>query len=54
MVFVVGSLHQRSDMRGCNSRISLRGDMTPGYYLSLVALLSLASLFTIRKLGATA
>jgi MHS family proline/betaine transporter-like MFS transporter len=30
------------------------GDMAPGYYLSLVALLSLASLFTIRKLGATA
>ena len=41
MVFVVGSPHERSDM-------------APGYYLSLVALLSLASLFTIRKLGATA
>jgi MFS transporter, MHS family, proline/betaine transporter len=34
--------------------IALIGDMAPGYYLSLVALLSLASLFTIRKLGATA
>jgi MHS family proline/betaine transporter-like MFS transporter len=34
--------------------IALVGDMAPGYYLSLVALLSLASLFTIRKLGATA
>lgn len=30
------------------------GDMAPAYYLSLVALLSLASLFTIRRLGATA
>ncbi|WP_407158815.1 MFS transporter [Bradyrhizobium sp. STM 3557] len=34
--------------------IAFIGDMAPGYYLSLVALLSLASLFTIRKLGATA
>jgi MHS family proline/betaine transporter-like MFS transporter len=30
------------------------GDMAPGYYLSLVAVLSLVSLFTIRRLGATA
>lgn len=34
--------------------IAFIGDMAPGYYLSLIALLSLASLFTIRKLGATA
>jgi MFS transporter, MHS family, proline/betaine transporter len=34
--------------------IAFVGDMAPGYYLSLVALLSLGSLFTIRKLGATA
>ena len=34
--------------------IAFIGDMAPGYYLSLVAVLSLASLFTIRKLGATA
>ncbi|MGC2082297.1 MAG: hypothetical protein WA702_02935 [Bradyrhizobium sp.] len=34
--------------------IAFFGDMAPGYYLSLVALLSLASLFTIRKLGVTA
>ncbi len=34
--------------------IAIIGDMAPGYYLSLVALLSLASLFTIRKLGVTA
>jgi MFS transporter, MHS family, proline/betaine transporter len=34
--------------------IAFFGDMAPGYYLSLVALLSLASLFTIRRLGVTA
>jgi len=34
--------------------IAFFGDMAPGYYLSLVALLSLGSLFTIRRLGATA
>jgi MFS transporter, MHS family, proline/betaine transporter len=34
--------------------IAFFGDMAPGYYLSLVAVLSLASLFTIRRLGATA
>jgi MHS family proline/betaine transporter-like MFS transporter len=34
--------------------IAFVGDMAPGYYLSLVAVLSLASLFTIRRLGATA
>jgi MHS family proline/betaine transporter-like MFS transporter len=34
--------------------VAFIGDMAPGYYLSLIALLSLASLFTIRKLGATA
>jgi len=34
--------------------IAFFGDMAPGYYLSLVAVLSLVSLFTIRRLGATA
>jgi MHS family proline/betaine transporter-like MFS transporter len=34
--------------------IAFVGDMAPGYYLSLVAVLSLASLFTIRRLGVTA
>lgn len=34
--------------------VTFIGDMAPGYYLSLIAVLSLASLFTIRKLGATA
>jgi MFS transporter, MHS family, proline/betaine transporter len=34
--------------------IAFFGDMAPGYYLSLVAVLRLASLFTIRRLGATA
>jgi hypothetical protein len=30
------------------------GDMAPGYYLSLVAVLSLVALFTIRRTGAAA
>jgi hypothetical protein len=34
--------------------IALFGGMAPGYDLRLVAVLSLASLFTIRQLGATA
>jgi MHS family proline/betaine transporter-like MFS transporter len=34
--------------------IAFVGDMAPGYYLSLVAVLSLVSLFTIRRLGVTA
>src|SRR4051812_21055975 len=34
--------------------VAFFGDMAPGYYLSLVAVLSLVSLFTIRRLGATA
>jgi MFS family permease len=34
--------------------IAVIGDMAPGYYLSCVAVLSLASLFTIRRTGAAA
>lgn len=34
--------------------VAFIGDMAPGYYLSLVAILSLASLFTIRKSGVVA
>jgi len=34
--------------------IAVIGDMAPGYYLSLVAVLSLATLLTIRKTGAAA
>jgi MFS transporter, MHS family, proline/betaine transporter len=34
--------------------VAFVGDMAPGYYLSLVAVLSLVSLFTIRRLGVTA
>jgi MFS transporter, MHS family, proline/betaine transporter len=34
--------------------IAVIGDMAPGYYLSCVAVLSLVSLFTIRKTGAAA
>jgi len=32
--------------------IAVIGDMAPGYYLSLVAVLSLVTLFTIRRIGA--